>query len=133
MVPAETMRQMLLARRRLLLERVARTVDDLRWLDANFEADVVDEGQEGALARLLTRLEDRDRAELDAIVAALGRVMKGEYGRCEACGGPIAVERLWVMPEARDCYECASAAERSGGAPSRPMGRRVPQRQARVG
>ena len=31
---------------------------------------------------------------------------EGSYGVCDGCGGPIAPERLEVMPSAILCIEC---------------------------
>lgn len=50
---------------------------------------------------LLTTLRAR-QGEIDA---ALQRVEAGEYGLCEACGGPIGDERLEAFPMARYCIE----------------------------
>ena len=46
-----------------------------------------------------TRLADLD--------AALDRLHEGRYGRCEACGGLIADERLDTLPATRVCVACA--------------------------
>jgi len=53
------------------------------------------------LAAAVTRLGDLDRA--------LARHAAGDYGRCEACGGPIAPDRLAARPAATTCIACASA------------------------
>ncbi len=45
---------------------------------------------------------------LDEIEDALRKLDDGGYGRCEACGGPIADARLEAMPAARLCISCAS-------------------------
>ena len=37
---------------------------------------------------------------------ALDKVEKGNYGICEKCGKKIAVERLKVSPEAKNCLNC---------------------------
>ncbi len=43
---------------------------------------------------------------------ALLRIQRGEYGRCEACGREIEIERLEAMPTARLCAEDARRADR---------------------
>lgn len=43
-------------------------------------------------------------AELDR---ALERLERGQYGRCEACGGTIPPERLEIRPAATHCVGCA--------------------------
>jgi len=37
---------------------------------------------------------------------ALGKIKKGEYGKCEKCNKGIAEERLKIYPEARYCIKC---------------------------
>lgn len=39
---------------------------------------------------------------------ALDRVADGDYGICEACGGPIPVQRLDVLPYSTLCVGCAA-------------------------
>lgn len=38
---------------------------------------------------------------------ALRRIREGQYGLCTQCGGPIAEERLRIIPEAPMCTGCA--------------------------
>ncbi|HVO26866.1 MAG TPA: TraR/DksA family transcriptional regulator [Candidatus Margulisiibacteriota bacterium] len=108
----DSMRQKLLERRAALFRTVAHVEDDLRWLDTNFEPEVEEEGQEENIARLLARLDDRGRAEIESIDAALGRIAAGDYGRCDACGSPIPAARLEAMPTATMCLSCAQRRER---------------------
>ncbi|MGA9524002.1 MAG: TraR/DksA C4-type zinc finger protein [Myxococcaceae bacterium] len=51
-------------------------------------------------------LGDGERVELTDIDAALARLANGRYGDCERCGGPIGMQRLRAMPEARVCLSC---------------------------
>ena len=46
----------------------------------------------------------REIAEVDA---ALGRIAAGSYGACSACGGPLGMQRLRAIPEARFCLGCS--------------------------
>lgn len=50
-------------------------------------------------------------AELSDVQRALQHLADGTYGRCEACGRPIADERLEALPAARFCLEHQAAAE----------------------
>ncbi len=40
---------------------------------------------------------------------ALGRLDRGEYGRCRSCGSEIAIERLRALPYATRCVPCKEA------------------------
>ena len=60
-----------------------------------FERQQVDAIRTQAIRRL---------ADLDH---ALEQLAEGSYGTCEACGKPIAVERLAARPSARTCISCA--------------------------
>ncbi len=51
-------------------------------------------------------------AELADVEHALRRLEEGTYGTCEACGRPIASDRLEAIPAARLCLEDQEAAER---------------------
>lgn len=45
------------------------------------------------------------------IDAALERIRKGDYGKCQGCGRQIQRARLKAVPHARLCIECKSAEE----------------------
>jgi len=114
-VDVNRIQRTLLDRRRELFEAVARVEDDLRWLDTNVEPEVAEEGQEENIARLLARLDDRGKAEIEDIDAALARIATGDYGRCEGCGNAIPAARLNALPTAVACVACAAARERGAG------------------
>ena len=50
---------------------------------------------------------ERDLAEANA---AIGRIDRGIYGRCERCGDAIGRQRLLALPAARFCLSCAIVA-----------------------
>ncbi len=52
-------------------------------------------------------LPELTRRELDEIEAALRRIDDGSFGRCEACGGPMGLQRLRAIPDARLCLSCS--------------------------
>lgn len=71
--------------------------------EANTESDPVDR------ADIIT-IRDNDAAVLDAleahydnVLAALGRIENGTYGKCEVCGEPVAEARLEANPAATTC------------------------------
>lgn len=108
--PSTAIRRHLLAERRAILARVARTEDEIRTLGAHVEADEADEAQEETRAALLLRLDDRARRELEAIDAALERLHRHTYGICAACGRRIGADRLVAHRAADRCIDCARAA-----------------------
>ncbi len=57
-------------------------------------------------------LSEAVRRELREIDAALGRIAEGRYGTCLACGGPMGLQRLRALPEARYCLSCSGHAPR---------------------
>ncbi len=60
-----------------------------------------------------TSVQQRVRAELEEIEAALDRLDSGRYGLCEVCGQEIAAGRLEAMPAARYCVTDQAKAERN--------------------
>lgn len=54
-------------------------------------------------------LDDEQRRELKAIDEALHRIADGRYGTCVECGGPLGLQRIRAIPEARYCLSCSGA------------------------
>jgi RNA polymerase-binding transcription factor DksA len=52
------------------------------------------------------------RRELSAIDEALRRIHDGRYGTCLACGGPLGLQRIRAIPEARYCLGCSGQGAR---------------------
>lgn len=50
--------------------------------------------------------KDIFKERLHDIEAALEKIIKGGYGKCEKCGMNIEMEVLKVNPESRLCKEC---------------------------
>ena len=70
-------------------------------------ADVVaDAGEPDFLAGL----SDSERRELEQIHAALERIERGIFGRCEECGDKIEVTRIEKVPYVRLCGGCEADA-----------------------
>jgi len=44
--------------------------------------------------------------KLAAVNAAIGKIAKGTYGKCEKCGKSIPLERMEISPEAIFCVDC---------------------------
>jgi RNA polymerase-binding transcription factor DksA len=89
-------REVLLRRRRSLSQdaaAAARAADPAaRWAD--YEA-------------MPAPLAEGVRRELEDIDAALVRIQDGRYGTCQNCGGPMGLQRLRALPEARYCVACS--------------------------
>jgi len=49
---------------------------------------------------------------MDEIDAALARIGDGTYGTCVACGDPIPVERMEIVPAADRCVVCQADRDR---------------------
>ena len=67
------------------------------------EADIATRSVE---KELLFDITDSEKQNLDGIEAALRKIEKGVFGRCESCQKTIPRLRLEVMPWARYCIQC---------------------------
>ncbi len=88
-------REVLLRRRRSLSQSPTPTPPAdpaARWSDYEGLPDPISEGV---------------RRELADIDAALARIQEGRYGNCLNCGGPMGLQRLRAIPEARYCIACS--------------------------
>lgn len=88
-------REVLLRRRRSLSQvflRVGPADPAARWADYESALPPPTEGV---------------RRELADIDAALARIQEGRYGDCLSCGGPMGLQRLRAIPEARYCMACS--------------------------
>lgn len=99
----------------LLLAALEKLRRSMAATDAAAEPVELDQTAVGRLSRmdslqnqaLSSNLQERERARLAGILAALERIEEGSYGVCEACEGPIQYGRLLVYPEATTCAGCA--------------------------
>lgn len=127
-------------RLRRLLEDRRREVDEgvraLRELPLQERGDVRDEPEQSAhdVAQELELIVLQMKSETLALIdEALQRLVRGEYGLCAGCGGPIAEARLGALPFARLCLACQRAEEEDGESLIRPaVDVRVPHLTGRV-
>jgi RNA polymerase-binding transcription factor DksA len=70
-----------------------------------------DQGVETRDQELDLDLLGSEEASLERVRAALDRIEAGTYGSCEACGQPIAAQRLEALPEADLCMPCAARSD----------------------
>lgn len=111
MLVVEDFRVKLLAQRRELFRQAAQTEADLLWLETDIEREPMERGQNETIVRLLDRLDERAKREIEAIDLALTRIKAGSYGRCVGCGKDIPVARLQAVPTASTCLACGEAGE----------------------
>jgi DnaK suppressor protein len=104
-------RRRLLDRRREVMTRGVHDFEEESELLADREIEFEDLAGNQSMAGLLDRFGERERLLLARIDAALGRLEAGFYGRCEACGERIAVDRLLALPETHLCEECQETIE----------------------
>ena len=64
---------------------------------------------------ILFEMTDVEQQNLDSVEAALRKIEKGVFGKCEVCGQQIPRLRLEVMPWARNCV-FTPVQERNAGA-----------------
>ena len=85
--------------RSLLLNRrdALRRTHDPSGADGYAGEDLIPEGL----------IADKIARELAEVDAALGRIAQGSYGTCISCGGPLGLQRLRAIPEARFCLGCS--------------------------
>ena len=75
--------------------------------DSQVDDNFADSGQVAAEQGENQALAAQLRNELEEVERALLKLDDGTYGRCEACGEPIAAARLEAMPAARFCIDHA--------------------------
>jgi DnaK suppressor protein len=102
--------RLLTARRQELLDEAERTVGGMTDGKENFP-DPTDRASLESDRNATLRIRDRERKLIAKIDEALLRIGDGTYGLCEACGEPIAVERLKARPVTTLCIDCKSAQE----------------------
>lgn len=109
----------LIARR----DAMRRTLDgDERMLKTLHESGVSDEGDAALVteqSELRSQMASFESRELAQIEAALEKIRRGHYGKCEVCGKAIAPIRLKALPYATECIVCARQGERSGATPTK--------------
>lgn len=111
MLLVEDIRKRLFTQRRNLFRQVAQTEEELLWLETDVESEVQERGQGERMVQLLDRLDERMKAEIEAIDRALVKLGTEQYGRCEQCGKAIPQSRLEALPMAAVCMACAQAGE----------------------
>ncbi len=93
------------------------SVSDVAGELSSFDQHPGDLGTETFEQEKNLSLLEQVEAELGEVEAAFARLERGTYGVCQACGRPIAPERLEALPATRFCVEDQARAEREAGLP----------------
>ena len=107
---AEELRIIMLRRRREILayrDSLQSSYEPLQERDNEME----EMAEKETLVEGLGRLDHRAIDELRGIDAAIHKMEKGTYGRCENCNRAIAAKRLQAIPWAAVCKRCAQELE----------------------
>ena len=102
-------RELLLAQRSELQERIAGEFDALREQEPH--SDPADIGNAEEQRQWQLRLLEREKKLLDKIAEALEHLARGEYGWCRETGEPIGLKRLLLRPTATLCIEAKEREE----------------------
>ena len=108
----EEFRRRLDEARREILRTVATTDEELATLETHQAGSALEDAPTEIAAATLSRLEGREKHELDEIADARARLAAGTYGACAGCHRAIPLARLRAMPAARACVACQHRAER---------------------
>ena len=114
----DTFAEQLRAQRRQYLDEFRRAEADLESIAEEREIELEEHAQEEQSARLLKNMDDRTLHAVREIDAALQRILKANYGTCEACGGAVAIARLRALPATRYCTDCEARNEKQAVPPA---------------
>ena len=109
-VNSDKLKKLLMNRRREILEQVAHLEAEGEELEQRF-IEPIDAAQKEDLARLVHKLDERGKEEIEEIHLAIDKMESGSYGICELCGKSIPFKRLKVLPATRLCHNCAQKYE----------------------
>jgi RNA polymerase-binding protein DksA len=108
----EEFRRRLNDARREIVRTVVTTDEELATLEAHQAGGPSEDVATELASAILSRLEGREKHELDAIDEARARLASGTYGACDGCHRPIPLARLRAMPTVRYCVACQHREER---------------------
>jgi DnaK suppressor protein len=76
-----------------------------------------DHAADAAQAEVTEALTLAARQALDDVELALERIQTGRYGTCMSCGGTISLDRLYIIPQSKQCEDCQRRTDRRGSYP----------------
>ncbi len=77
--------------------------------------DPIDVAGQSMDKEILFELSGNSHNTIGQIEAALRKIEKGIYGRCELCRQPIPKKRIKALPFARYCVNCQTTSEINRG------------------
>ena len=75
-------------------------------VEVKFDEGFADAAQTTSERAKVLGIAEGLRQRLLEAAAAMERIERGTYGKCEGCGNPIGAERLEAIPSVRLCIEC---------------------------
>ena len=99
-------------KRAALLQDSPPVIPDVETIAADRESELEETAHNDGIARVLSRLKERDQKTIREIDAALDRIAAGIYGECALCEEDIGINRLRALPTTVLCIECATAKEK---------------------
>jgi DnaK suppressor protein len=110
----QVLREMLIRLQVETLQRINAFRRDQEQESASEPGDEMDSASATAEIETHAGLIAREEEKLKYLDEALARLDADHYGRCVACGRPIPLERLRVLPFASNCVDCQAKRGRSG-------------------
>jgi len=111
----ESLRQLLIRKRKLLLQEIRKTLDDNRQDEVRLSFERAQDNPDRSVDELLKHISAHILGsrgdELELIEKALLKIREGTYGVCEMCDVRIQVSRLRVFPESVYCVACQTQRE----------------------
>ena len=104
--------EMLLDKRREVVDRARKTLSEDMTLDTNDLADEMDLAASEYIQSFEFRLRGREKSLLGKLDRALKKIDDGTFGLCEQCDEPIGKKRLEARPETGMCIKCKEDQER---------------------
>jgi len=104
-------RDILSQKREDLVTIVSRKKEEEQQIEEAEMGDEADVATRSVEKDIFFELTDSEKQTLDMVEAALRKIDKGIFGRCESCQKPIGRMRLDVMPWARYCIQCKARQE----------------------
>jgi DnaK suppressor protein len=104
--------EMLLEKRRAVLDRARRTLSENMTLDTNDLPDEMDLASSEYIQSFEFRLRGREKSLLTKLDNALRKIEESTFGVCEVCEESIGKKRLEARPETTLCIRCKEDQER---------------------